>query len=167
MFLLLLSFDFILPLVELIDVLLTDLLQMLVWEETQQRPSEIQTLEDISSIIGALLKELTFELLEELKVKSIIISQGFLTNDSLHSLGILTNSVESVKLVRHLRVINSGEALTNGRLHETREGWQHIDGWIDLSVVQISVDEDLTLSDISSQVRDWMGDIIIRHGQDR
>ena len=62
-------------------------------------------------------------------------------------------------------MINSGHAFTNGRFHESGEGWEHVDGRIDLSVVQVSVNKDLSLGDIPSEIGDGMSDIIIRHGE--
>lgn len=62
-------------------------------------------------------------------------------------------------------MVNSGHALSNSRLHESTERWQHVDGWIDLSVVQVSIDKDLSFCDIACQIGDGMGDIIIGHGQ--
>jgi len=137
-----------------------------VREETEEGPSKIQTLEDISCIVRTLLKELTFKLFKELKIKSIIISKSFLTNDCLHGLSIFTNGIECIKLVRHFWVINSSETFSDSRLHETRERGQHIDWWIDLSVVEISINENLTFSNISCKIRNWMSNVIIRHSQD-
>jgi hypothetical protein len=53
------------------------------------------------------------------------------------------------------------QLLTNGTLHQTRQGWQDIDWWINLPVVQLTVDEDLALGDVTSQVRDGVRDIYI------
>lgn len=44
-------------------------------------------------------------------------------------------------------------------LHETREGGEHIDGGVDLPVVQLAVNVDLALCDVPRQVRDGMSDI--------
>mmetsp|Transcript_8763 Transcript_8763/g.12022 ORF Transcript_8763/g.12022 Transcript_8763/m.12022 type:complete len:403 (-) Transcript_8763:296-1504(-) len=55
---------------------------------------------------------------------------------------------------------------TDGRLHQTRQGGEHIDGRVDLPVVQGVVDKDLTLSDVASQVGNGMGDIRVGHRQD-
>ena len=46
-------------------------------------------------------------------------------------------------------------------LHETREGRKHVDGRIDLFVVELSIDEDLTFGNVSSQIRNGMGDVVI------
>lgn len=63
-------------------------------------------------------------------------------------------------------MINSGHSLTNGGFHESGQGWEHIDGWIDLPVVQVSINEDLTFGNITGKIRNWMGDIIVWHSQD-
>jgi hypothetical protein len=61
----------------------------------------------------------------------------------------------------HLAVI----ILTNSRLHETGEGRKHIDWWVDLAIVQVSVNEDLTFSNVPGQIWDGMGNIVVRHGK--
>lgn len=36
------------------------------------------------------------------------------------------------QLVGHVSVVLPGHSLPDGRLHQTGQGWQHIDGWVDL-----------------------------------
>jgi hypothetical protein len=85
----------------------------------------------------------------ELKVELILVSKGFLTDDSLHGLSIFTLSVESIHLVGDIWVINSGHAGTNSTLHQSGQRWQHIDWRIDTSLMHVSVDIDLTFCDIT------------------
>jgi len=54
---------------------------------------------------------------------------------------------------------------TDGGLHETGQGRQHIDWWVDLAVVKVTINEDLALSDVSSQIRNGVSNIIIGHSQ--
>ena len=69
-------------------------------------------------------------------------------------------------------MIFSGEFLsgmvieTNSGLHETRQGGEHVDWWVDLSVMEGTINENLTFSDVTSEIGDGMGDIIVGHGQD-
>lgn len=56
-------------------------------------------------------------------------------------------------------MIFSSEAFADGGFHETGEGGEHVDGWVDALVVKLSVDEDLALGDVACQVGNWMGDI--------
>ena len=49
----------------------------------------------------------------------------------------------------------------NGFLHETGEGRQHVDGRIDLLVVELPVDEDLAFSDIASEIGYGVSDIVV------
>ena len=51
--------------------------------------------------------------------------------------------------------------LLDGFLHETGEGGKDVDGRIDLLVVQLPIDEDLTLGDVSSKVGNGMCDVIV------
>jgi len=73
-------------------------------------------------------------------------------------------------------VIISGELLegtvllflnTNSGLHQTGERRKYINWRVDLSVVEITVNEDLSFSNVTSKIWDGMGDIIVRHGEDR
>ena len=56
-------------------------------------------------------------MVQELKESLVVLSEGLLTDDGLHGQGILTLGVERVELVGHLGVVDTGEALTDGRLH--------------------------------------------------
>ena len=56
-------------------------------------------------------------------------------------------------------MVFAGIALTNGGLHETGERGEDVDGWVDTTVVEGAVDEDLTFGDVASQVRYGMCDI--------
>jgi hypothetical protein len=51
--------------------------------------------------------------------------------------------------------------LLDGLLHETREGGEDVDGRVDLLVVQLPVDEDLSLGDVASQVRNGVSDVVV------
>lgn len=161
------SFNFILSLVEHLQVALADLLQMFLREESQKTPSQIKGLEDVSSIIRTLSEERAFELIQELKVESIVIRKGFFSHDGLHGHGVFSNGVESVELVGNFRVVHSGHAFSNGGLHQSRKRGKHVDGRVDLSVVELSVNKDLALCDVPGKVGNWVSDIIIRHGQNR
>lgn len=55
---------------------------------------------------------------------------------------------------------------SNGGLHQTRQRGEHVDRGEDLLVVQLSVQVDLALSDISGKIRDRVGDVVVRHGKD-
>ena len=56
-------------------------------------------------------------------------------------------------------MILPGEFLSDGGLHESGEGRENVDGRVDLSVVKLSIDEDLTLRDVSGKIGDGVGDI--------
>ena len=49
--------------------------------------------------------------------------------------------------------------LTNGRFHQTRQGWKDVNRRADTLVVELTVNEDLTLSNVTSQVGNRVGDI--------
>jgi hypothetical protein len=101
----------------------------------------------------------------ELKIKLIIVGQSFITNDCLHSKGVLTLSIKGIHLIGDLRMIWSSHTFTDSTLHQSGERGEHIDRWVDTLLMHLSIDIDLTLSDISSKIWNWMGDIVIWHGQ--
>ena len=51
--------------------------------------------------------------------------------------------------------------LFDGLLHQSGEGGKHIDRRIDLLVVKLPVNENLSLSDVTSQVRNGVSDVIV------
>lgn len=56
-------------------------------------------------------------------------------------------------------MILSSELLSNGRLHETRERGQDIDGRVNLLVVELTIDKDLSFRNITRQIGDRVSDI--------
>ena len=117
MLFLLKSLHFILSSVELVKVLLIDLLEKFIGEQSKQLPAEVERVEDVTSIVGALSEEFVLELVQEFKEQLIILCQGFLTDDGLHGQSVLALSVEGIELVGDLGVVDSGETFTDGALH--------------------------------------------------
>ncbi|KAJ6692921.1 hypothetical protein OIU79_014621 [Salix purpurea] len=76
--------------------------------------------------------------------------KSFFSNHSLHGLDILPNSIVCIQLASH--------PLTNGTFHETGQRWEDIDWRINLPV-----NINLSLCDISRKIRGGMGYIIIWH----
>uniref|UniRef100_A0A2M4D215 Putative secreted protein n=1 Tax=Anopheles darlingi TaxID=43151 RepID=A0A2M4D215_ANODA len=142
-----------------------DTLEHLLREDTQQLPADVERFEHGTVLVVALRDEVLLELGQELQVQQIVGRQGFLTDHSLHGLHVLTDGVASVQLVGHIRVILARHALTDGGLHQTRQRRQHVDRRIDLSVVQLTIDVDLTLGNVTGQIGNRMGDIVVRHSQ--
>lgn len=46
-------------------------------------------------------------------------------------------------------------------LHETGERGEDVDGRVNLLVVKLTIDEDLALSNVASQIGNGMGDIVV------
>ena len=99
----------------------------------------------------------------------MLIQRGklFLTDNRSQRARILHLCIGSEELVCDGRVIGSGVALADAVLHQTGQRRQNRDRRIDTALLQTSVQNDLTFGDIACQVRDRVGDIVIRHGQDR
>lgn len=49
--------------------------------------------------------------------------------------------------------------LANSTLHESRKRREDVDWWVNLSVVQVSVDNNLAFRDVTSQIGDGMCDV--------
>uniref|UniRef100_A0A182QVN8 Uncharacterized protein n=1 Tax=Anopheles farauti TaxID=69004 RepID=A0A182QVN8_9DIPT len=144
-----------------------DTLEHLLREDTQQLPADVERLEHGTVLVVALRDEVLLELGQELQVQQIVRREGFLTDDSLHGLHVLADGVASVQLVRHVRVVLAGHALADGGLHQTRQRRQHVHRRVDLTIVQLTVDVDLTLGNVTGQIGNRMGDIVVRHSQNR
>mmetsp|Transcript_3470 Transcript_3470/g.7235 ORF Transcript_3470/g.7235 Transcript_3470/m.7235 type:complete len:264 (-) Transcript_3470:535-1326(-) len=63
-------------------------------------------------------------------------------------------------------MVVSGHAFSNGGFHETGQRGEDVDGREDALCVELTVEIDLSLSNISSQIGNRMRDIIVRHRQD-
>ena len=142
-------------------------LQKSFWEHSQNSPGDVETLKDGSVFKLALLQELGFEIIQEVEVYFIIRTDGILSYDLLDVLNLLCIRVAVVQLVGDVLVVFARHALTDGGLHQTRKGWQRVKGWVQPLVGQFSGNEDLALGDVSSQIWDGVGDIVVWQSQDR
>mmetsp|Transcript_7601 Transcript_7601/g.14104 ORF Transcript_7601/g.14104 Transcript_7601/m.14104 type:complete len:249 (+) Transcript_7601:35-781(+) len=140
--------------------------QHLSREESKQRPGQVQRVENSSRLVSALGNKLLLELSEELQVEQVLITQGFLTHDRLHGEHVFTNRIAGIHLVRHLRVVVTGHAFTDGTLHQTTQRGQDVHRRENLPIVQLPVNVDLSLSNVTREIRNWVSDIIVRHGED-
>jgi hypothetical protein len=147
------------PLVVLVKDLSWDTVEQLLGVDAEQRPSEVERLVDGARFVRALSNEGAFELLEELERQLVFRGQGFLSDDGLHGGGVTANGILGVELVGHVAVVFPCAALADGGLHETGEGGQDVDGWVDTLVVELTVDEDLAFRDVTRQVGDRMCDV--------
>jgi hypothetical protein len=84
----------------------------------------------------------------ESKLLLLLHLDGWIRREGVHT-GISADGIFGIQLIRYIAVIFSGPAFTNSRFHESRERGQYIYGWIDTLVVQLTINEDLTLSDIT------------------
>jgi len=66
---------------------------------------------------------------------------------------------DTYELIGDISMILPCQLLTNSALHQTRKRRQHIDGRVDLPVVELPIDEDLALSNVTSEIRNRMCDV--------
>lgn len=151
------------PLVVDVLSLVRDFRNLLLWEEGEQVPSLVEGFEDGPVLLERLLDELALESIVKEEVVVVLGGKGILTDDGLHGLGVLALRIEGVHLAGDLWMVRSCHVLADSVLHETGQGRQYVDWWVDASSEHVSVDIDLTLRDVASQVGNRMGDIIVRH----
>lgn len=124
---------------------------------------------------------------EELERELIVRAEGFLSNDGLHCRGVTTDGVLGVELVRDVAVVVPGELLADGRLHQSRERREDVNGGVNLTVVELrggregrgegdvrkkgssslsrsqathlTINEDLALRDVARKIRNRVGDV--------
>lgn len=106
-----------LPLVELVQDLLGDSVEKLLGVDSEQVPSLVETVEDGTLLVSALVDVCLLELLEELERELVFVGESLLTDDGLHRRGVTTNGVLGVKLVGDITVVLAGVTLADGRLH--------------------------------------------------
>lgn len=56
-------------------------------------------------------------------------------------------------------MVATSVTLTDGGLHETGQRWEDVDWWVNTLVVELTIDEDLALGNVTGQVGDWVGDV--------
>ena len=145
--------------VELVLDLAWDLRKRVFWIQGKKFPGQVQGIVESSWFVLSLGNELSFESLQEFQMGVIFFSQGFLTNNCLHGGCVLCCGIVGIQLVGDWGMIWS--ILFNSFLHQTGQRWQHVDRRVNLLVVQLSIDEDLALSDVTSQIWDRVSDIIV------
>ena len=145
---------------------LADSGKLISGEVREELPADIERLEDSSLLILTLGDEELLELVVELENLLVLSSESLLTDDGLHGNSVLTHSIESIHLVGNTGVVASGHLITDSVLHETGQGRQHIDWRVDVLLVHVLIDVDLTLGNVTSKIGDRMSDIIVGHGKD-
>lgn len=148
-----------LALVELVKHLLGDSVQQLLGVDSEQVPGLVKTVEDGALLVRALVNVGLLELLKEFKRELVLVGQSLLTDDSLHGRGVTTDGVFGVKLVGDVAVVLAGVAFANGGLHQTRKRGKNVDGRVDTLVVKLTVNEDLALGNVTSQIGNRVGDV--------
>ena len=73
------------------------------------------------------------------------------------------DSKKSHQLIRDVTMVFSGEFFANCTLHQPRQRRQDIDGRVNLSIVELSVYENLAFSNVSRQIRNGMRNVLKYH----
>ena len=75
--------------------------------------------------------------------------------------GVSADGVLGVELVRDVAVVFARVAFADGGFHETGEGGEDVDRWVDTLVVQTTVDIDLAFGDVTCQIWNGVSDICV------
>lgn len=102
-----------------------------------------------------------FELAQEVKIDLIISTDSVLTNDLFNVLNFLGIGVAVIELVGNVLVIFTTHTFTDSGLHQTGKGWEWIETWVDTRVAELSGNENLTFSNVTSKIWDGVGDIVV------
>lgn len=165
--------------VELVQDALGDTVEQLLGVDAEEVPGDVERLVDGAGLVRGLADEGALEFLEELEGELVFGGKGFLTDDGLHGgcfdwlvlnacdslghgvrhTGVTTDGVLGVQLVGHIGVVLTGAALTDSGLHQTGQRRQHVNGWPDTLVVKLTINEDLTLGNVTSQIGNGVSDI--------
>mmetsp|Transcript_45814 Transcript_45814/g.114867 ORF Transcript_45814/g.114867 Transcript_45814/m.114867 type:complete len:213 (-) Transcript_45814:915-1553(-) len=151
--------------VELVEDLLRDTLEHLPGEGAAEAPCNVERVEDVTHLVRLLCEEALLKLCEELEVEKVIGGESLLADDRLHGGNVLADGVVGVHLVGEGVVVLARHALPDGALHEARERGEHVDGRVDLPVVELAVDVDLALGNVAGEVGDGVRDVIVGHRQ--
>ena len=150
----------------LLDDLVVQAVQLLPRQDGQQLPAQVQALVDGAVLARALVQKPLLKLLAELQVLFVGGGELLLADDAGKAARVADLGVAGEQLVVQVRVVGAGVALADAVFHQTGQAGQHVDGRIDAGLVQIPVQHDLHLGDLAGQVRDGVGDVVVRHGQD-
>mmetsp|Transcript_2828 Transcript_2828/g.6092 ORF Transcript_2828/g.6092 Transcript_2828/m.6092 type:complete len:274 (+) Transcript_2828:2106-2927(+) len=93
--------------------------------------------------------------------------KGFFSNNGLHGHYILTHSIRGVKLVRNGTVVVSGHSFSDSGLHQTRQGGKNVDRRENSLGVQLTIQINLSFSNVSRKIRNRVSNIIVRHSKNR
>jgi hypothetical protein len=59
--------------------------------------------------------------------------------------GVTTNGVFGVQLVRDVGMVLAGATLADSGFHQPGERWQDVNWWVNTAVVELTINEDLSL----------------------
>lgn len=105
--------------VEFVDDTLGDTVEEVRRVDAEEVPGDIEGLEDGAGLVGGLVDEGAFELVEELEGELVFGGEGVFSDDGFHGSGVSANGVFGVELVGDVGVVGAGAALADGGLHQT------------------------------------------------
>src|SRR2546428_4019450 len=151
----------------LVERLPIDLRQPCFVAGRQEAPSDLEGVLNRPVLLRTLPDELLLEPVRELEHLPVPVGEGLLPDDRHKTADVLSFRVRRIELVRDLLVVLAGPVLPYAGIHEPRQGGERVDRRIDPFPVQIPVHGDLAFRDVSGQVRDGVGPIVVRNRHDR
>ena len=132
----------------------------------EQAPADLERLLDGPERV-ALPDQLRLEGVREGEQPPLLVPQAGGAHDGRGAAHVASAGVERVELVGHRPVIRPRPAGAHAEPHEPRERRQHVDGRVDAAPVELAREDDLPLGDVAGEVGDGVGQVVVRHGEDR
>src|SRR5579871_1144107 len=133
----------------------------------EHAPAEIEGLVYGTIFRQGLADEFFLEAASELQIHAVAAGEFILTDYCRQHPDASGIRVGAVKLVRQVRVVAARPSLSNAVTHQAGQRGQDIYRRIDSSAIEITLQDNLALGDVSGQVRNRMGYVVIGHGENR
>jgi hypothetical protein len=108
------------------------------------------------------LKDAPTHSIERVGSVTVILSRHTLTNGTLHQSEQQKNKGRGISFKSCKRSL----AVCTEMCHSPTQGAKYLNRRVDLAIVQLSIDIDLTFCDVSRQIRNRVRHVVVGHGQD-
>src|SRR3989475_9093035 len=147
--------------VVLLEGLPVDFCEPRLVDRRQEPPADLEGRFDRPVLLRPLADELLLEPVRELEHLPVPLGERFFPDDRHEAADVLAFRVRRVELVRDLLVVLPRAAFPDPRVHESGQGRQRVDRRIDDLSVEVPVHRDLSLGDVSGEVGNRMGSVVV------
>src|SRR5947209_11280417 len=153
--------------VVLLEGLPVDFREPRLVDRREESTADLEGRFDRPVLLRPLADELLLEPVRELEHLPVALSERFFPDDCDEAADVLAFRVRRVELVRDLLVVLPRAAFPDPCVHESGQGRQRVDRRIDAFAVELPVHRDLSLGDVSGQVGNRMGPVVVGNRHDR